>query len=181
MGQGVEYNVENKKIRKQWFISMFFLFLADLFYMFYQDDTMFTYAWAYVIGLFLGFGWIWYWAYFTRGWRWLTLLLITMPISMLFSVFNMFNTMSVQKSTGIILLVISWGLTAWWYVMSLKLRRINHRQRNLSAKYLNEIEAWDKVESKELLQSRYDLLSKQYEALQKIAQEAYERRQKELS
>lgn len=131
-----EFKGEEKSLRKQWLIITVMAFLAwPLFKLglagswmikdLIKDHQILS------LGIFISFALIivllfyvlYRCAYVKPGIRYLTFLLIIIPVQLMFNIMDIIRI----GDNGVILasLLVDFGLNAWWYLLSWKLRKVN--------------------------------------------------------
>lgn len=123
----------------------------------------------------------WYCAYKRQGSRLLTFSAILSPFLVIRSIYTLQDDF--LDLSSVIALMSEMGLYAWWYVFSLKLRRVNKKLRSqakFNQEYAQSIQAIAKSPNLDSLNVKLIELSKKWPALSYMFEEAHELRKTEL-
>lgn len=179
-----EMSEKDKKTRRHWLIATLVYFLgfpALLFLMFVilAGDRLATIA---LFGLILILSSIPFWiiyhcAYRKPGTKWLMFYLIILPIQFVSSLQSLRE--DPRAWLGII---IGLPICIWWYVLSLKLRKINKSQQphKQDPQYLKAVHALKSAKTMEELEWQFSNLMKEWPQFEAFSSKEYSLRKREF-
>ena len=181
----IEMTEKDKKTRRHWLIATLVYFLgfpALLFLIFVilAGDRLATIAlFAFILILSsIPFWIIYHCAYRKPGTKWLMFYLITVPIQFVSSLPSLRD--DPRAWLGI---VICLPICIWWYVLSLKLRKINKLQqpRKQDPQYLKAVHALKSAKTMEELEWQFSHLMKEWPQFETFSSKEYSLRKREFN
>lgn len=122
----MDFTREEKKIRKNWLISTTILYLVIPFIggmsIFFKTNELSSQNLGWLIVYFFSFLILYYYAYKKNGTHLLTLFLIILPIYLFIDFVQ--SVINGQLSFKVVFYI-------WWYIASLKLRKINTKLKKI--------------------------------------------------
>ncbi|MBU4348082.1 hypothetical protein KJ671_01065 [Patescibacteria group bacterium] len=179
MSKLFNFTSEEKKIRKQWLIATFVNYIGFpllLLLICTLRGTVTPELFGETFASFIGCWLIYHCAYEKHGWLLLTWWLVLGPLYFLADIKQL---LSEGYNQGILFLIITYAaLYVWWYINSIKLRKINiqlePRLKSIR-KYLKDINSLRMITNLESLSSSYQFLLKKWPEFEKTSLKEYEK------